>query len=352
MSQTVQYNGKLFQRKALAATQMAKDMLDLGDPISRRLATGALSQLGQAEALQHCQDFVAALKDQDRGVRYCAMVYLCFARSFSGPSPVQEYTAEVAELLEDEDPGIRFWAIETLGNQGIASVPQSAQLQRALQDNDPHCRLAAAKAVVRVCPEYMAEAAEILVRAMDPEEDKIFRRSGAEGLGYMGDKALKYLPQLIDALGDCYPPARAAAAKSLGELGAEAVLQAASDLARSLDDNDLEVRAAAAKALQRLDITEALLSSEPRLRRWGLEMATEGKEQRHGQALAQLLGDQQDVIRFWAAQALCALGAPACDFPEELNRAVQAQKFPRGRPPALYGDGGNHSLIFNEWDLG
>ncbi|CAJ1375303.1 unnamed protein product [Effrenium voratum] len=114
----------------------------------------------------------------------------------------------------------------------------------------------------------------------------------------------------------------------------------------------LEVRAAAAKALQRLDITEALLSSEPRLRRWGLEMATEGKEQRHGQALAQLLGDQQDVIRFWAAQALCALGAPACDFPEELNRAVQAQKFPRGRPPALYGDGGNHSLIFNEWDLG
>ena len=30
---------------------------------------------------------------------------------------------------------------------------------------------------------------------------------------------------------------------------------------------------------------EALLSSEPRLRRWGLEMATEGKEQRHGQAI-------------------------------------------------------------------
>ncbi|CAJ1375304.1 unnamed protein product [Effrenium voratum] len=30
------------------------------------LATGALSQLGQAEALQHCQDFVAALKEHER----------------------------------------------------------------------------------------------------------------------------------------------------------------------------------------------------------------------------------------------------------------------------------------------
>ena len=53
-----------------------------------------------------------------------------------------------------------------------------------------------------------------------------------------------------------------------------------------------------------------------------------------------------EVIRFWAAQALCALGAPACDFPEELNRAVQAQKFPRGRPPALYGDGGPYPVTF------
>lgn len=72
-------------------------------------------------------------EDKDRGVRYCAVVYLAFARSFSGPSPVQEHTAEVAELLADEDPGIRYWAIEATlkgGEERLKGGNGSVSLRR------------------------------------------------------------------------------------------------------------------------------------------------------------------------------------------------------------------------------
>ncbi|CAE7248505.1 TY5A [Symbiodinium natans] len=187
--------------------------------------------------------------------RASAVVYLSAARSFSGPSPVQEHTAEVAELLEDEDPGIRFWALETLANQGFASAPQAAKLQKALEDSDPNCRVAAANAVSKAAPELQEEAAKVLARALNKHEDKIFRKSGAEGLGYLGEAAMKYLPQIITTLQqDDYPLARSAAAAALGQLGAAAVAKAAEPLAQRLSDAEQDVRGACRGSLRKLDV--------------------------------------------------------------------------------------------------
>lgn len=336
MSQKVRYNGTTFERRHLAAAQMAKDMLSMGDPIMRRLATAALSHLGQGEALKHCQDFVKALKDPDRGVRYSAAVYLAFARSFSGPSPVQEHTAEVAELLQDEDPGIRYWAIETLANQGFASQPQAEKLHTALQDIDPHCRLAAAKAVARVTPNYIPEAAALLVQSLDIEEPEIFRKSAVEGLGYMGEEALKYLPRLKQMLQDSYPLARAAAAWSISQIGAKAVEQCCEELARCLDDADLDVRVKASTALQALDIGMALGSSEPALRCWGAakagEAPTDGVE--YMEALARLLQDDYKEVRAKAAWAMAAMGSAAADYMAVITMAVKDEN-PDVWPPML-----------------
>jgi len=80
MSQRVKYNGKTYDRRHLAATAMAKDMLEDKDEIKRRFAATTLMQLGQAEALVHVTDYLAALKDEDRGVRYWAIVYLSGAK--------------------------------------------------------------------------------------------------------------------------------------------------------------------------------------------------------------------------------------------------------------------------------
>eukprot|EP00434_Breviolum_minutum_P018551 symbB.v1.2.016363.t1/scaffold1243.1/size129491/5 len=315
---------------------MAKDMLSMGDPIMRRLATAALSHLGQGEALKHCQDFVHALKDheaprslmfdQDRGVRYSAVVYLAFARSFSGPSPVQEHTAEVAELLQDEDPGIRYWAIETLANQGFASQPQSEKLHAALEDIDPHCRLAAAKAVARVTPDYIPKAAACLVQSLDPEEPKIFRKCAAEGLGYMGQEAMKYLPRLVQVLQDSYPLARASAAWAIGHIGPEAVQKCCNDLAKCLEDPDLDVRTKTSSSLQSLDIATALSSVEPALRCWGAAKAAEVPEKglEHIEALAQLLQDHSKEVRAKAALAMSAMGHAAAQYMALVTLAVKA----------------------------
>jgi len=67
MSQKVQYNGRLFDRRHLAAAQMAKDMLSMSDPIMRRCswAIGILSLMcwsrhrkNHADALQAALHFV------------------------------------------------------------------------------------------------------------------------------------------------------------------------------------------------------------------------------------------------------------------------------------------------------
>ena len=308
----------------------------MGDPIMRRLATAALSHLGQGEALKHCQDFVHALKDQDRGVRYSAVVYLAFARSFSGPSPVQEHTAEVAELLQDEDPGIRYWAIETLANQGFASQPQSEKLHAALEDIDPHCRLAAAKAVARVTPDYIPKAAACLVQSLDPEEPKIFRKCAAEGLGYMGQEAMKYLPRLVQVLQDSYPLARASAAWAIGHIGPEAVQKCCNDLAKCLEDPDLDVRTKTSSSLQSLDIATALSSVEPALRCWGAAKAAEVPEKglEHIEALAQLLQDHSKEVRAKAALAMSAMGHAAAQYMALVTLAVKDEN-PEVWPPVL-----------------
>eukprot|EP00913_Durusdinium_trenchii_P026262 g24641.t1 len=322
-------------------------MLSLGDPLMRRLATGALSHLGQGEALRHCQDrirrdFVSALKDQDRGVRYCAVVYLAFARSFSGPSPVQEHTAEVAELLKDEDPGIRYWALETLANQGFASQPQAQQLLAALEETTPP---PAAKAVAKVTPDDLPQAADVLVRSLDIEEPEIFRKSAAEGLGYMGIQAMKYLPRLVQVLTDRYALARAAACGAIGQLGAEAVQQCCRQLAPCLEDEDLDVRLKASEALQLLDLPTALASPVARLRWWGAEQAFERPDVELAEALASLLQDETKEflrsglgsrveVRAAAAWALSALGETAAEYMALVTSAVK-DEHPDVWPPIL-----------------
>ena len=80
----------------------------------------------------------------------------------------------------------------------------------------------------------------------DPDAD--VRRMVIEALSWMGPDAV---PALIAALKDASPAVRRAAARALGNLGAEA--QAArSALETAASDPQEDVRTAAAKALQRI----------------------------------------------------------------------------------------------------
>ncbi|MGO9115893.1 MAG: HEAT repeat domain-containing protein [Thermoguttaceae bacterium] len=80
----------------------------------------------------------------------------------------------------------------------------------------------------------------------DPDAEA--RRMVIEALGWMGPDAV---PALIAALNDASPAVRRAAARALGNLGAEAQ-RARSALETAASDPQEEVRAAAAKALQHI----------------------------------------------------------------------------------------------------
>eukprot|EP00931_Biecheleriopsis_adriatica_P005805 TRINITY_DN107291_c0_g1_i1.p1 TRINITY_DN107291_c0_g1~~TRINITY_DN107291_c0_g1_i1.p1 ORF type:complete len:467 (-),score=123.88 TRINITY_DN107291_c0_g1_i1:26-1426(-) len=343
MSQKVKYNGTLFERKHLAAAQMAKDMVEMKDPIMRRFAATTLSNLGFAEALKHYGDFLKATQDEDTGVRYWALVYLCGCRSFSGPSPVAEHTAELVPLLEDEDPGCRYFAIETLTAQGFASQAQVSDIMKRLDDPDPHCRIAAAKAIGVIDPERADEAAEKVLELIDPEleNQEFFRASGIEGLALLGkDVGMKHIDQFMQALGDIHPSVRRAAAKSLQVLGQDAVLPAAAQLARLQEnDTDKQVREEAAATLKKLDLPAVLRDECVELRRFASSYVAELKTAaaEHAEVLASLLRtDEDEAVRYFAAIALSEMGPAAEPFLHDLRAALEDSN-PEVWPPAARG---------------
>jgi len=326
MSQRVKYNGKTYDRRHLAAIAMAKDMLEDTDEIKRRFAATTLMQLGQAEALVHVTDFLAALKDVDAGVRYWAIVYLSGAKNFSGPSPVAEHTEELVPMLQDEDPGIRYWTIEALGAQGFASIPQLNDLLKMIEDSDPHCRIAAAKAVARVGPDLCDQVAEILCQSLEAEEP-FFRISGIEGLGYLQEAGLQYTEQLCKALNDKHAPVRVAAAEALAMLGKDAVAEAAARLAKAqCSDPDKDVREAVGTALKLLDYSGALEDEDVDLRRYAAEMVSKSglSAADHAEVLeTMLLAEEDEAIRGFVAEAFSNMGPKAAEFSVTLKMALQ-----------------------------
>ncbi|CAE7433083.1 TY5A, partial [Symbiodinium sp. CCMP2456] len=53
-----------------------------------------------------------------------------------------------------------------------------------------HIRTKKYQSVHEAAPELQEEAAKVLAQALDKHEDKVFRKSGAEGLGYLGEAAM------------------------------------------------------------------------------------------------------------------------------------------------------------------
>jgi HEAT repeat protein len=96
----------------------------------------------------------------------------------AGPDAV---SLQLAELLNDKDPVVRRTAAESLGKIGSSS--QIERVVQTLSDPDPHVR----------------EAGVVALGRLEVEADGV--------------------PAIVQALGDTAGPVRAAAARSLGEVG-------------------------------------------------------------------------------------------------------------------------------------
>jgi len=229
-------------------------------------------------------------------------------------------------MLQDEDPGIRYWTIEALGAQGFASIPQLNDLLNMIEDTDPHCRIAAAKAVARIGPDLCEQVAEVLCESLEAEEP-FFRISGVEGLGYLQAAGLQYTEQLCAALDDKHAPVRVAAAKALAMLGKDAVAEAAARLAKAqFSDPEKDVREAVGTALKLLDFSEALEDEDVDLRRFAAEMVSKSglNAADHAEVLETLLlAEEDEAIRGFVAEAFSNMGPKAAEFAETLKMALQ-----------------------------
>ena len=247
-------------------------------PEVRRACAAALGQIADAVA---ADGLVEALSDEAPSVRAAAVVALARAGGASAIAPL-------SDLLEDveEETAVRESALDALTKLGATEVPQ---LSRALGDESPGVRLAAARSllewfistftgalgsllnepggmvshdaieVLRWAPGQFEDSVVTLFERALEDDSQIIRWTSAEGLGEFGSGLS--IESLTKALADAEPLVRMHAADGLGRLiergiGPRSMIE---PLLGRVPDPDPGVRRATARALG-----EAVLSWLPR----------------------------------------------------------------------------------------
>jgi len=197
---------------------------------------------------------------------------------------------EWASQLKAEDFLVREHAAEVLENMGMAVATVVPELTDALKDRSARVRSCAARALANAGPQAK-KAVPLLARAMYDREHGWPGKDAAEALGRLGPAAKDAVPELIKVVSTAdsaykdpklarhMPYVKSAAIEALGKIGPEAkaavpVLlkelrgrrqaaamvalgkikapQAVPHLITALEDQDWEVRQAAAEALRHI----------------------------------------------------------------------------------------------------
>ena len=167
----------------------------------------------------------------------------------------EKVPAEVRELIQclrSGPDGEKAGAAKALGNLGSQALPALNALCEGLESPFPAVRSWSAWAIMKIGPEAR-RAAAALYRSLQDEEDSV-RSWSALALVIIREETL--VAQLIALLNHANPSLRCLGAQTLARLGTDA--QAALGPLRSLlDDDDAEVRAAAAAAVQDIEPNES-----------------------------------------------------------------------------------------------
>lgn len=175
----------------------------------RRGAIFGLYSRFDARDSQLVDTMVAALNDDDRGVRQVALEAI-------NKLPKKSFVAVIPQLVprlsdqHEPDPQLRAQTARMLARQETAAQAALAALNAAVQhDPDFQVRSAALFAVYNVARDA-DEALPAPLYAVAHDRDPRLRRIAAERLAKYGAAAATATPQLIAALADSGVPARAA----------------------------------------------------------------------------------------------------------------------------------------------
>ncbi len=274
----------------------AETLLDaLRDPWGRETTLDILVSIG-APAVE---PLVAALRDQDEIVRWCAALVLGSVGDVRAVEPL-------IAALDNPKGWVRWRAAGALGE--IGDPRAVGPLIAALNDRNEDVCWRAAEALGKIGDR---RAVEPLI-AILTGSDVVRRRSAALALGAIGDA--RTVGWLIDALLDRDEVLRRNAAEALGRIGEARSVE---PLIEALDDSDASVRRSAAEALGRIGDARAV---EPLIA--ALRDRYEDISRSAAEALVSIgasavgpliaaLGDPDRQVRQGAAEALVSIGASA-----------------------------------------
>lgn len=317
------YDGKGVWKTSSEVTAAAGKDLKHADYLNRRFAAAAMHELHKqtgeaAQVKTELEGLVELLEDDDSGVRYWAMATIASLPS----KAVADYCEAMAGKLKDKDAGVRTYA--AIGLAGVGHVCDAAfdyipDLVDALEDSDPQVRIEATKAIAEMVEaEDLDETAAAHLTSLKDRRFPIFRASAAESMGALGEAGLPFVADLKNALNDTYPRVREAAAKALGQLGLEAMKDTCVELANiAQNDPEMYVRTAASIALDQMNLSEALDHEASSYRAWAAEMLV-NKGHKYSaplrDQLGELLKDADGKVRYWCAEALGDVPEAASDY--------------------------------------
>ena len=228
--------------------------LEGGGPDIRAVAANTLGKIGDYRALGA---LLAALRSQDSPVRAAALEALNnIAPDWPQSEAAKQQVTEFIAALRDEDLGVRIRTVEVLKTLGKTALPG---LVSALIDPSPKVRNIVAETLYKIAPNWwQIEAAQrqvpYFVTALRDKNSDVCR-AALDALDKVApdwprsETAKQQLPEFIAALQYGDWNVRANAAKTLGRIGDARALEPLID---ALRDRRNDVRAAATVALGQL----------------------------------------------------------------------------------------------------
>ncbi|MFQ6035130.1 MAG: sulfatase-like hydrolase/transferase [Sedimentisphaerales bacterium] len=110
---------------------------------------------------------------------------------------------KLIELLEDDDGAVRYWAVVGLTVIGAEAEPATEALQKALKDNQPNVRFAAAGALCKLG--LCENALPVLAEGLQDARETVVLHAAREIQG-IGDKACPIVPQIHKTRARCKNP--------------------------------------------------------------------------------------------------------------------------------------------------
>ena len=248
-------------------------------------AVQALGEFGPV-----AKEAVPALVERLHEDRFHERKSIAFALAHIGPE-AKEAVPALIDVLRNDNGDTRAaaaYALERIGPAAAPAVPALCQLLRTGDADDKRCAIGALGEIGPAA----ADGVALLVKELDSESNGGGRWKVADSLGKIGPKAREAVPALVaaprnpaasvrvsaawalwridgrkqpllDALGEDLESIRKDAAIYLGRLGPEAKA-AVPGLVKALEDEDKQVREAAAEALGLIGVREVAV---PALRR-------------------------------------------------------------------------------------